>query len=178
VLPSNDNQSPKKMLLDLARELDGETIEDTFLWMGREWTIRLLTEEESNWRNSFINTGSRISTVSSWRLPTLSIGIRAINGIPVFEFFREEWESTEEGRQIVQLVDGRGRYNQKYFAAEYLMQYLAERPPERLEEMWGFWESLEQRREDAQDAAKKSSGEGSEEGEKPTGTESSPSGDE
>jgi len=171
-------KNPKQLLMDLARELDGEALDDTFDCFGFQWTIRLLNEEESNWRNGYVNTGSKLSTITSYRLPTLAIGIRAINGIPVYEFFQEEWESTEEGRNALAVIEGRGRFSQKYFAAEHLMEWLAERFPEKLEELWEYWAALESRREDAQGATKKSSGEASDEDTKPTGTESSPSGDE
>lgn len=166
------------LLIDLARELDGDTLESTFKLYDFEWTISLLTEDEQNWRNGYVNTGSQISTISSWRLPTLSIGIRAINGVPVFAFFRDEWEATDEGRQMVNILEGKGRFSQKYFAAEHLMEFLAARFPDKLDPLWEKWMELETRREDAQDAAKKSSGESSEEDTKPSGTEPSPLGDE
>ena len=174
---SVDMNSPQLLLVDLARELDGETLEVTFALFGHDFTISLLTEEEANWRNSFLNTGSSISTMSSWRLPTLAIGIRRIDSVPVYEFFADEWANTEEGRQIRSILEGKGKYSQKYFAAEHLMQFLADRPPEKVEEMWLHWAALEKRREDAQDNVKKSSGEASEESTDVPGTEPSPSGD-
>lgn len=171
-------EDPKTILNDLARELDGDCLEDTFTWTGRVFKIRLLNEEESNWRNGFINTGSGLATITSWRLPTLAIGIREIDGIPVFEFFRNEWEKTQQGRDIVRLVEGRGSFSMKYFSAEHLMQFLGSRPPEALEEMWKYWKMLEDRREEAQSNIKKSSGVDSEKSGKPSGTESTPSGNE
>ena len=171
---SNDN--PRKILDDLARELDGDCIEDSFTWRGRTFKIRLLNEEESNWRNGFVNTSSGLSTVTSFRLPTLAMGIREIDGVPVFDFFLSEWENTQKGRDIVRLVEGRGTFSMKYFAAESMMQFLGSRPPEALEEMWKCWKGLEDRREAAQANVKKSSGEDSEKDAKPSTTESSPSG--
>jgi hypothetical protein len=175
---SNETPNPKRILDDLARELDGDCLEDTFTWKGRKFKIKLLNEEESNWRNGFVNMGSGFATLTSWRLPTLAIGIREIDDTPVFEFFRSEWESTEKGREVVRLMEGRGTFSMKYFSAEHLMQFLGRRPPEALEEMWKYYKMLEDRREEAQDNVKKSSGEGSVKGEKPSGTESSPSGEE
>jgi len=172
-----DKNSPQLLLLDLAKELDGETLEETFTLFGHQWTISLLSEEESNWRNSFLNTGSTISTMSSWRLPTLAIGIRKIDGISVYQFFSKEWEATEEGRQVRSILEGKGRYSQKYFAAEHLMQFLADRFPDKIEELWLHWATLEKRREEAQDNVKKSSGEASDESTDESGTEPSPSGD-
>jgi hypothetical protein len=172
---STDN--PKRILDDLAKELDGECLEEVFTWKGRKFRIRLLNEEESNWRNGFINMGSGLSTVTSWRLPTLSIGIREVDGVPIFEFFRSQWEETEEGRNLLRLVESKGTFTQKYFSAEHMMEWLGARPPEMLEDLWKYWKALEERREAAQGNIKKSSGVGSEKGEKPTGTESTPSGE-
>ena len=175
---TNQALQPKQMLDDLAREIDGEALEETFTFGGFVFRIRLLTEDEQNWRNSYINTGNQLSTISSWRLPTLAIGIREINNIPIFEFFREEWEREDETRDVVKLIAQKGKFSQKYFAAECLMEFLAERFPEKLQELYNPWQELEKRREEAQDATKKSSGEDSEKDTSTNGTESSPSGDE
>ena len=142
---STDN--PKRILDDLARELDGDCLEEEFTWKGLKIKVRLLNEEESNWRNGFVNMGSGLATITSWRLPTLAIGIREIGGLPVFDFFRGEWEQTEEGRNVLRLVEGRGTHSMKYFSAEHLMQYLGSRPPEALEDLWKYWKMLEDRRE-------------------------------
>lgn len=177
-MSENTIPNPKQLLMDLGKELDGDCLERTFELFGHTWSIRLLNEEESNWRNGYVNTGSKLSTITSYRLPTLAIGIREIDGIPVFAFFQEEWKNTEEGRQALELIEGRGRFNQKYFTAEHMMEWLAERFPEKMEELWEPWADLEERREKAQGSLKKFSGEDSEEDTNPTGTESSPSGDE
>jgi len=171
------NVNPKQVLMDLAKELDGETIEHTCNVKGFEFKMRLLNEEESNWRNGYINLGSKLSAVSSWRLPTLAIGIRQINGTPVFEFFREEWDATEESRRALEIVEGKGPYSAKYFTAEHLMKFLADRFPEVISDLWDEWQRMEDRRSNAQDALKKSSGESSDEGIDPSGTELSPSGE-
>jgi len=171
-------QNPKMILMDLARELDGETLEHTCMVHNHKWTMRLLNEEESNWRNGFVNMGTRLSAITSWRLPTLAIGIRAIDGVPIFEFFKEQWSTTEELRKALETMEGRGKFSQKYFAAEHLMEFLSSRFPEVLEPLWEEWQKLEERREGAQASIKKSFGENSGEGTKPSGTESSPSGDE
>jgi hypothetical protein len=170
--------NPKRLLNDLAKELDGETMESTFLFKGHEFTISLLNEEETNWRNGFVNTGTSLSTLSSWRLPTLAIGIRYIDGVSVYEFFADQWNETEEGRQVRALIEGRGRFSRKYFVAEHMMEWLAERDTEVMEEMWDHWLELEKRREEAQESIKKSSGEASDTDTRENGTEASPSGDE
>jgi hypothetical protein len=169
--------NPKQILLDLAKELDGDPLEHSCTVHGRKWTMRLLNEEESNWRNSFVNMGSTLSTASSWRLPTLSMGIRAINDVPVYLFFQDEWNSTAASREALAIIEGKGRFSQKYFAAEHLMEYLSQRDPDVIKPLWKEWEILEARREEAQGNIKKSSGENSGEGTKDNGTEFSPSGD-
>jgi hypothetical protein len=178
-----ERNNPKLLLMDLQRELDGDPITHVCCVHNFWWEMKLLNEEESNWRNGYVNTGTKLSAVSSWRLPTLAIGIRRIGSsreelIPVMEFFRDDWESTEELRNAAELIEGKGAFSQKYFAAEYLMSWLAERAPEVLTPLYTEWQELEARREAAQEQVKKSSGESSEEEEKPSGTELSPSGDE
>lgn len=177
-MPEGLAPNPKLILADLARELDGETLEHSCVVHNHKWTMRLLNEEESNWRNGFVNMGTRLSAITSWRLPTLAIGIRAIDDIPVYRFFQDEWKASEETRQALELMDQRGKFSQKYFAAEYLMEFLSSRFPEVLEPLWEEWQKLEERREEAQASVKKSFGGSSEEDEKPSGTEPSPSGDE
>ena len=175
---SEEVTNPKRVLDDLAKELDGSCLEDTFDWKGRKFRIRLLNEEESNWRNGFVNMGTNLSTLTSWRLPTLAMGIREVDGVPTFEFFRPLWEAEEKGREVLKLIEGRGVFSMKYFAAEHLMQWLGQRPPEMVEALWKFWKILEDRREVAQGNVKKSSGADSEKDTKPSGTESTPSGGE
>lgn len=169
--------NPKQILLDLSRELSGGLLEHVCTVLGRTWKMRLLNEEESNWRNSFVNMGSKLATVSSWRLPTLAIGIREIDGIPVAEFFRDEWNATQATRQALAIIEGKGEFSMKYFAAEYFMQFLSQAEPTLLEPLYGEWQKLEARREEATGAIKKSSGESSEKDTKSSGTELSPSGE-
>jgi hypothetical protein len=154
--------NPQRILLDLAKELDGETVESTVELFNHTWSLSLLNEEESNWRNGYINTGSKLSTISSFRLPTLAIAIRSIDGFPIYEFFAEEWAATEHMRNVKALIDGKGRYTQKYFAAEHLMGWLSSRFADALEPLHAAYEILEKRRMEAQDALKKSSGGSSE----------------
>ncbi len=175
--------NPKLLLMDLQKELDGVTLEHVCVVHGFQWKLMLLNEEESNWRNGYVNTGTKLAAVTSWRLPTLAIGIRAIGRVgeemmPVSMFFQEEWDTTAETRAAAEIIEGKGSFSQKYFTAEYLMEYLAQRFPEALKPLYEEYQALEKRREDAQASVKKSSGESSEEGEKPSGTEPSPSGDE
>jgi hypothetical protein len=178
----SEQQNPKKLLMDLQQELDGETLEHVCLVHGFQWKMRLLNEEESNWRNGYVNTGTKLSAVTSWRLPTLAIGIRAIGPkdgelLPTSAFFQDEWRATAETRAAAEMIEGQGAFSQKYFTAEYLMEWLAGRFPEALEPLYAEWQKLEKRREDAQASVKKSSGESSEEEEKDSGTELSPSGE-
>jgi hypothetical protein len=169
--------NPRQILMDLSRELGGDQLETVVSYKSFTFKMCLLNEEESNWRNGFINMGTKLSTVTSWRLPTLAIGIREINSVPVPEFFRPEWEATEATRQALAVIEGKGKYTLKYFAAEYLMQFLSQFPPEPLEDLYAEYQKLEARREEASVAIKKSSGESSEKATKSSGTELSPSGE-
>ncbi len=169
---------PKKLLMDLAHELDGEEISENVEYKGFVFEMKLLKEHESNWRNQYVPMATKFAAITAWKLPTLAIAIRKINNIPVFSFFEEEWKATEESRKVIELVQGKGPYTVQYFAAEHLMGYLGERFGEGLDELYKRYEALEARREQAQGAVKKSSGENLVKEEKESGTEFSPTGEE
>lgn len=146
-------KNPKQILFDLAEELDGNVIEDDFEVFGKKWTLRLLNEEESNWRNANLIVASRLTALSSLRLPTLAIGIRKIDDVPVYDFFAEEWMtlSDDERREL----ENMNKYSKKYFVAEKLMEFLSQRLPDAIDLLWNNWQELETRREKAQEMLKK-----------------------
>jgi hypothetical protein len=161
----NAPKNPKQLLLDIGRELDiTGKISDTFDVLGHKWEMALLSEEESNWRMAHVVIGSKLSAVSSFRLPTLSIGIRSIDEVSVFDFFEDDWKdlSTDARQELLAM----NPYAKKYFCAEHLMQFLADRLPEGIAELWERWQLLEKRRQEAIETLKKSSGESSEEAQK------------
>ena len=159
---STTNPKNFKMLLDdIGKELDVTgNISETFSIFNHNWTFALLNEEESNWRMSHVNMGNKLSAVASFRLPTLAMGIRKIDDVPVFDFFTDEWKELPDDtrRELVNM----NPYARKYFTAEHLMKFLAERYPEGIAELWEKWQELETRRLEAIATLKKSSGESSE----------------
>lgn len=170
----------KDILTDIGKELDGDTLEGEISAGGLRFKVRLLTEEESNWRFGHVNTSNNASALSSFRLPTLAIGIREIyhekfgRWVSVYEFFDEDWQKLSEEVQEA-LMDG-NKYSKKYFMAEHLMEWLSQRR-EIMLDLHEQWTGLEKRREEAQKALKKSSGEDSEKGESTNSTEPSPPGE-
>lgn len=166
----------KRLLADIRTDLQGEgCIEDTFVVGGHKFLMRLLTEEETNWRNGNILMANKLVAVTSYRIPTLAIGIREIDDCNVFEFFSEEWDKLDS--EVREELNKTSKYTHKYFAAEHLMEYLSEFLPASVEPLWESWQELEKRREEAVQAVKKSSGESSEKDLSPSMTELSPSGD-
>lgn len=156
--------SLKSVLDDLVSELDGNVLSDTFVVNNRRWELKLLNEEETNWRNAHVIMANTLSAMSSFKLPTLAMSIQRVEHggamISIREFFQEEWEAlSKEDRERYEGLNN--AYSQKYFAAEKFMGFLSQRLPDALDPLYAKYEELKKRRDDAQDALKKSSGEGS-----------------
>ena len=147
----------KQSLLDFQNEMKGRLIEDTFEVHGKKWEMKLLNEEEQMWATSMMNTSTVITTALSGRLANLAIGIRKIDGTPVYEAFTDEWEELSEQERAE--VTAMNKYALKYFVAEHLYAFLSEFPPEVVTDLWDKWSELIERREGSQKMAKKSSGE-------------------
>jgi hypothetical protein len=173
---STNPKNVKRLLEDIAKELDVTgNITDTFSVLGHSWTFSLLNEEESNWRMAHVVMSNQLSAVASFRLPTLSIGIRKIDDISVYEYFDEEWQALPADKRS-ELMN-MNTYSRKYFCAEHLMKFLADRYPEGIAELWEKYQTLEARRTEAIVTLKKSSGESSEQETKEENTtEPSPTG--
>lgn len=167
----------KMALMDIGKDLNvTDTISDVFTVFNHTWEMALLGEEESNWRMSHVVMSNKLSVVASFRLPTLAIGIRKIDGVAILDYFSEDWDaiSPDTKQELLNM----NPYSQKYFCAEHLMKFLADKYPEGIAELWEKWQILEARRTEAIAALKKSSGESSEKEEKKSTTELSPIGGE
>ena len=151
----------KQSLLDFQSEMKGSLLEDTFTVQGKTWTMRLLNEEEQTWSTSMMNTTNVVTTAVSSRLATLAIGIREIDGVPVYEHFAGDWDNMPEATRTA--LEDMNKYALKYFVAEHLHSIMAPLPPETITSLWEGWSELIKRREGAQDMSKKSSGETSQE---------------
>lgn len=168
------------ILIDIGKELDGETLEAELVSGSLRCKARLLNEEESNWRYAHVDPSNSVSALSSFRLPTLSMGIREIyhskldRWVSVFEFFDEKWQELPQPTRDA--LTGMNKYARKYFVAEHLMEWLSQRPPEVMTELNKQWDELEEKRKKAQESLKKSSGEGSEKEKSTSSTEPSPDG--
>jgi hypothetical protein len=166
------------ILNDLAKDLDGQKrISDTFHLQGHTWEMQLLNEEEGNWRNAHIVAANKLAMLSSFRLPTLAIAIRRIDGVSVEEFFSQKWDNLDAQDRVD--LQNMSKYAKKYFMAEHLMEFLSQRPPDAIEDLFlNGYDVLQKREADAQDTLKKYSGEGSEKEKSGITIESSPTGDE
>jgi len=149
--------SLKQSLMDFQKEMKSQLLEDTFEVRGKRWTMRLLNEEETLWATSMMNTSTIVTSAVSAQLAHLAMGIREIDGSPIYEYFTEDWDKLED-RERAALLE-MNRYALKYFVAEHMHSFLAEMPPEVTNDLWECWNKLLERREDAQAMAKKSSGE-------------------
>jgi hypothetical protein len=174
----SDKSNIGMVLKDLARDLDGERrIRDVFHLQKHSWEMQLLTEEESNWRNAHILASNKLAMLTSFRLPTLAIAIKKIDDLPLDQFFADEWEALDAQERVD--LQNMSKYAKKYFMAEHLMEFLSQRPPDVIEDLFiNGYNLLQEREQEAQDALKKFSGEGSEKEESEITIEPSPSGDE
>jgi hypothetical protein len=168
-------KSPKQILDDIGKELDiTGGISDVFNVLNHNWEMALLNEEESNWRMAHVVVSTKLSAVASFRLPTLAIGIRKIDGISIADFFEDDWQVLSEAARQEMLLSN--PFTRKYFCAEHLMNFLSQRFPEGVAELWEKWQELEDRRKEAISSLKKSSGESSAEEKSQSTTEPSPIG--
>ena len=164
------DKNPANLLMDLTKELQGLLIEDTFEVLGHKYTMRLLTEEETIWTYSFLNPKSTVSIAVASRLASLSIGLRAIDGIPIEECFTPIWEALSDPEQGEMLKEYK---SSQMVYAKLVMDWLGEQANEFMNKMHSSWQSLEKRREDSQDQVKNLSGEDLEKEENKSTTESS-----
>jgi hypothetical protein len=157
-------QGALSLLDDLAKELDEGRLEGTFEVRGIFWKMQLLQDHEVNWANGFQRTNSTLSMLTSRRAPTLAIGIRAIGKSEdtmksVRQYFMDEWEAErgELDATVKAILDNANEYIQQYWFAEQLFKWLSVRPPEFVSALWVKWQSLEERRTEAEKAMGKSS---------------------
>ena len=162
------------VLLNLQKELDGLFLEDTFIIHNNKFTLRLLSESETIWTFQFMDPKSTLSLAVAARLANLSIGLRAINGIPIPEVFKETFDSMPEDKRN-QLV-AEHKEESKIYAA-LVMDWLSAQPSVFVNELHNVWQDLEERRIEAQDEVKNSLGEDLEKVEKKNLTESSQHGE-
>jgi len=156
-MPSKKPSALKQSLLDFQSEMKGKLLDDEFTVHGKKWKMKMLNEEEQMWSTSMMNTTTVITTALSGRLANLAIGIREIDDTPVYEYFTEDWDELEEREQ--EALQNMNRFAIKYFVAEHLHSILAEMPPNVITDLWNGWNELVERRAEAQEMSKKSSGE-------------------
>ena len=155
----NKRQAASNLLDDLAEELDKGFLEDTFTIAGHTWKMRLLQDHERNWANGFVRNASLNAMLTSIRAPTLGIGIREIDGMPVAQFFQKQWADAESELEDVarHMLESSNPYVKQYWFAEQLFTWISQRPPQFVEKLWVKWQELEARRTEAEEAMGKSS---------------------
>jgi hypothetical protein len=161
-IDSKDQKRDKALSLldDLANELDKGFIEEEVTVSGLRWTLRTLQDHERNWAAGYTVTKSVTAMLHSVKAPTLSIAIRAINGVPVKEFFLQAWlkESETPDPQLKEILNAANEYVRQYYFAERLYMWLSARPAPGgiVDNLWTEWTKLENRREAADAAMGKS----------------------
>ena len=147
----------KQSLLDFQAEMKSQLLSDTFEVLGKTWKMQLLNDEEQTWAVGMMDMSTVSTAGLSGRTANLAIGIREIDGVPIYEYFTDDWEElSKESREELTHMN---KYSLKYFVAEHLFSMLAEMPPDVLGNLWESWEVLVKRRTEAQEMSKKSSGE-------------------
>ena len=164
-------KDPKTVLLDLQTELGGELLEDVSVIRGREFRIRLLSEEENSWVFGHMRQNSEVSLAMSARVASLAVGIRSIEGHTVEELFTPQFGELEEVNKQKLLHENFN--SMKFVCSSLLLDYLKDQPSDFVSELHEAWRTLEERKADAQGEVKNLSGEDLEKDEKKSLTESS-----
>lgn len=150
------SKSLGNVLLDIEQELSGLLLEDTFTIYNHKYTLRLLNEEETIWTYGFLNPKSTISIAVASRLASLSIGLRAIDGMPVSEAFQDAYNALPQKEKDE--LHKEQKEPQMVYAA-LVMEWIRKRPDIFVNQLHEAWQGLEQRRAIAQGEVKNSSGE-------------------
>ena len=166
--------NPGNILMDLDKELKGLLLEDTFEVLGHKYTLRLLSESETIWTFEFLNPSSTLSIAVASRLANLAIGLRAIDGYPVDEVFKDTFDFYSEDKKDSLLKAY--EESQKVYAT-LVMDWLKQKPSEFVTELHECWQELQTRRYEAQEEVKNSLGEDSVKEESKSLTESSQPGE-
>lgn len=145
------------LLDELAKDIDPGVFEDTVVVRKVSWKFRLLCDHERNWSNGYVRTSSVTTMLSSMRAPTLAIGIREIGRpdeagtlkmLTVQDYFAEVW-TKEQGTldaATKRMLEQSNEFIRQYWFAEKLFQWLSDRDPEFIDELWRPWSQLEDKR--------------------------------
>jgi len=164
------------ILSNLQKELSGDFLQETVEVRGRKFTMRLLSEKENGWTFRFFKAGNELSLAITVRSAQLAMGIRAIDGVSLIDCTKAQLNALTiiERNTLFEKNDG----NPDFVASELFMKFLLDMPPEYVGELHEHWTQLQMKQQEAQEALKKSSGEGSETVESKSLTEPSPVGEE
>lgn len=144
------------VLLDIQQELQGLLLEDTFTIYNHKYTLKLLSEEETIWTYGFLNPKSTISIAVASRLASLSIGLRAIDELPISEVFQKVYDDLSKDEKDALHKEHK---EPKMIYASLVMAWIRKQPDIFVNNLHESWQELEQRRIDAQEEVKNSSGE-------------------
>lgn len=150
-----------KLLADLASEVDQGFIEDTYEVGGHQYTMRLLSDGENNWKNRYIDIiTSSGALLSQQKAPTLAVAIRAIDGKSVDEIFPDPAapaaDATQEDKDYHERWKGLSSEARQFERAKMLLNYLSKRPDDFISMLWEKYQELKGRREEVMQNLKKS----------------------
>ena len=115
--------------------------------------MRLLSEEETIWTYGFLNPKNTVSIAVAARLANISIGLRAVEGVSTEDLFKDTWEGLDEVTKDALLSE---HSVPQMVYAQLVMDWLRKQPSSFMNELHEAWQSLEERRADAQSAIKNS----------------------
>ena len=171
-----ESKNFRSLLDDIVKEADrGEFLSDDFEVSGHKYHIKTVNEEENNWCYQFVNPANAVTIATTMRLPMIAMSTRSIDDIPIEDVLNHKW--MELSLEDQELLNEANDFARKYFIAEHYMQFLSQRSPSLIKDLWVCYELLEARKVEVQDSLKKSSGEDSEKEKKQNMTESSPNGE-
>ena len=141
-----------KLLADLAAEVDQGFLEDTFDILGHKYTMRLLSDGETNWKNRYIDgLSSALSIISQRRAATLAIAIRIIDGHNVESLYAPAAptsDATDIEKAEYERWTKMGRLERQFDASRKLYDYLSLRPDTFTVALFEKFQELESSREE------------------------------
>jgi hypothetical protein len=150
---------PRRILLDIQEELDGNLLEEEFEIGGRLYRMKMLNESELRWATNFSDgdATNELTFGMSMMVPLLSVGIRSIDGTPLSDIFADEWSQlpsdTRDSLRHKYLSEDSAK---KFFSAGLFKKFLEERPPSFSKSLLDKWNILQGRQREAQSELKNS----------------------
>lgn len=142
-----------KVLEDIAEQVGGTEISDTFEVANHKYHMSTLTADEEVWSDTYTNVSSPMSAISSIKIPKLAASIKAIDGVKIDDLF----EFANETNEADVRYHTESQYRKRYWEMGQMLLWLGDRPNTLITDLWQCYVKLLERRDESWDKLKKSS---------------------